>query len=83
MPQRRYFTRMEANPGNFHVHAVVLDSPFWKSHLAFRDALRADERLAARYWKLKQSLAARFPDDRAAYTEGKADFIRSVLEAGR
>ena len=80
IPQRRYFTRTDGQPGHFHIHAVVLDSPFWRSHLAFRDALRADADLAARYWKLKQRLAARFPNDRAAYTDGKAEFIREALD---
>jgi len=79
LPQRRYFTRTDGHPGNFHVHAVVQGSDFWRTHLAFRDALRADPALAADYWKLKQRLAARFPDDRAAYTDGKSDFIRGVL----
>jgi GrpB-like predicted nucleotidyltransferase (UPF0157 family) len=79
MPQRRYFTRTDGHPGHFHLHAVVHGSAFWTSHLAFRDALRADPKLAADYWKLKQRLAARFPDDRAAYTDGKGEFIRAVL----
>ena len=80
IPGRRYFTRTDGQPGNFHVHAVVLDGAFWRSHLAFRDALRADPRAAAEYWKLKQRLAARFPNDRAAYADGKSTFIREVLE---
>ena len=80
MPQRRYFTRTDGQPGNFHLHAVALDSAFFRSHLAFRDALRASPALAADYWKLKQRLAARFPNDRAAYTDGKSAFIREVLE---
>ena len=78
-PQRRYFTKKNGPPGQFHLHAVVHGSPFWKSQLAFRDALRADERLAARYWKLKQRLAARHPNDREAYAEAKSTFIREVL----
>ena len=79
MPQRRYFVKTNGQPGHFHVQAVKLDSAFWKSHLAFRDALRADARLAGDYWKLKQRLAARFPNDREAYTDGKSAFIREVL----
>lgn len=79
MPMRRYFVKTHAQPGHFHVHAVVLDSPFWKSHLAFRDALRGDARLAADYWKLKQRLAARYPNDREAYTDGKSTFIREAM----
>jgi len=80
MPQRRYFTRTDGQPGNFHLHAVAQDSAFFRSHLAFRDALRADAALAGEYWKLKQRLAARFPNDRAAYSDGKSAFIREVLE---
>jgi GrpB-like predicted nucleotidyltransferase (UPF0157 family) len=80
IPQRRYFTRTDGHPGHFHLHAVALDSAFFRSHIAFRDALRADTALAADYWKLKQRLAARFPDDRAAYVDGKAAFIHEVLE---
>ena len=59
--------------------AVVFGGAFWKRQIAFRDALRGNEQLAQQYWKLKQRLAARFPNDRAAYTDGKGEFIRSVL----
>ena len=77
--ERRYLTRTDGHPGNFHLHAVIEGSPFWVAHLGFRDALREEPALAERYWKLKQRLAARFPDDRAAYADGKGDFIREVL----
>lgn len=78
MPQRRYFTREDGQPGNFHLHAVVVDTPFWKRHLAFRDALRRDAGLAERYWKLKQRVASRFLNDREAYADAKSAFIRAV-----
>jgi GrpB-like predicted nucleotidyltransferase (UPF0157 family) len=83
MPERRYFNKRFGQPGHFHLHAVVYDTPFWKRTLAFRDALRRDEGLAAEYWKIKKRLAARFPNDRGAYTDAKSDFIRSVLEGTR
>ena len=79
-PERRYFTKERGNPGHFHVHAVVLDSAFWRRHLAFRDALRADPALAARYWKLKQQLAGKYRHDRGAYTDAKSTFIRNVID---
>ena len=82
MPERRYFTKLDHPPGRFHLHAVALGSAFWSRHLAFRDALRADPSLARKYWRLKQHLAARHPDDRAAYAEAKSDFIRSALAKG-
>lgn len=83
MPERRYFSKREVGAGAFHLHAVVTGGAFWLRHLAFRDALRADAALADRYWKMKQRMAARYPNDRAAYTEGKTDFIRGVLQAAR
>ena len=83
MPDRRYFNKRHGQPGHFHLHAVVYDTPFWKRTLAFRDALRRDEALAAEYWKIKRRLAARYPNDRGAYTDAKSDFIRSVIEGTR
>ena len=80
IPDRRYFDKRDGQPGRFHLHAVVKGSPFWVRHLAFRDALRADPALAERYWKVKQRMAARHPHDRTAYTEGKTDFIRGVIQ---
>jgi len=49
-------------------------------HLAFRDVLRADVGLRDRYAALKRSLATQFPNDRAAYTEGKSAFITETLK---
>jgi GrpB-like predicted nucleotidyltransferase (UPF0157 family) len=62
---------------------VAFGGLFWKRHVAFRDALRGNEALAQQYWRLKQRLAARHPNDRAAYAEGKSEFIRAVVEAAR
>ena len=80
VPERRYFVKAHGHPGYFHLHAVIYGSPFWKRHLQFRDALRADEALAREYWKLKRRLAARFPNDRGAYNDAKSDFIRTAIE---
>ena len=53
----------------------------WGEYLSFRDELRADPELAARYGRLKQELALRHQDDLShqAYMRGKAPFIGSVL----
>jgi GrpB-like predicted nucleotidyltransferase (UPF0157 family) len=81
LPQRRYFVKPETGPQTIHLHAVVRGSPFWIEHLAFRDALRADAGLAKKYLALKMELAQRFSEDRVSYTDGKAAFIRGVLDA--
>jgi GrpB-like predicted nucleotidyltransferase (UPF0157 family) len=60
---------------------VELGSRIWTEHLAFRDALRADPDLLARYQSLKLRLAEEFATDKPAYTAAKGPFIRSVLAA--
>lgn len=62
-----------------HLHLVPTGSSRFRDELAFRDALRNDAKLAAEYAALKHRLAARFSDDRDAYTEAKGDFIESAL----
>jgi GrpB-like predicted nucleotidyltransferase (UPF0157 family) len=79
IPQRRYFVRPEGVLPRIHVHAVLLDSSLWSEHIAFRDVLRSRPELAAEYGALKRALAARFANDKAAYTEAKAPFIANVL----
>ena len=51
--------------------------PMW-GHLAFRDHLRSHTDEAREYERLKRQLASTYPEDRAAYTEGKGDFIERV-----
>lgn len=84
LPMRRYFVRAES-PGalRVHLHGVVRGSRIWQEQLAFRNALRGDRALASRYERLKLELAARFADDKAAYTEAKGPFIQAVLDTCR
>lgn len=82
IPDRHYFRRPPG--GNVRTHHLSLAEPssrFYRVTLAFRDALRRDARLADAYARLKLELAARFPYDRAAYIEGKSQFVADVLAA--
>jgi len=79
IPERRYFYR--GIPHTHHVHMVEQTSDFFGQHLAFRDHLRAHPEAAAEYARLKRGLAARFRNDRDAYTEGKRSFVETVVEA--
>jgi GrpB-like predicted nucleotidyltransferase (UPF0157 family) len=49
--------------------------------LQFRDALRAQPALATRYAALKVELAARYSNDREAYTRAKDGFVLAALQA--
>ena len=62
-----------------HLHLVEAGHEQWKSMLLFRDYLRSHPGDARRYEELKRTLAAKFRDNRSAYTNGKADFVQTVL----
>jgi GrpB-like predicted nucleotidyltransferase (UPF0157 family) len=63
-----------------HLHLVPYRSRLWRAQLGFRDALRADARLARKYAQLKHGLANKYRDDREAYTQSKSAFVHQVLE---
>jgi GrpB-like predicted nucleotidyltransferase (UPF0157 family) len=79
LPMRRYFRKGPRENRTHHVHMVEEGSDFWLEHLRFRDYLRDHPKEARRYERLKRDLAARFANDRDAYTASKAEFIRSIL----
>jgi len=79
IPGRRYFRKDNAAGMRTHqIHAFQIGSPQIERHLAFRDFLTAHGQYAARYAELKRCLAARYPNDLAAYMDGKDAFIREI-----
>ncbi|MGH3800389.1 MAG: GrpB family protein [Pseudonocardiaceae bacterium] len=81
-PWRRFFVQPDGRGVRrlAHLHVMRPDEPRWAQVLAFRDRLRADQKLARRYAELKAALAQEHPDDRERYTEAKREFIEAVLE---
>jgi len=77
--QMHWFCKPDPSRREFHLHLIPTDSQRYRDELAFRDRLRADPALADAYASLKRDLAARFREDREAYTGAKADFIRRAL----
>jgi len=63
-----------------HLHLCVYGSPFWNDHIRFRDHLRRDSIDRHAYEALKHSLAREYADDRPVYTEGKSEFILTILK---
>jgi GrpB-like predicted nucleotidyltransferase (UPF0157 family) len=74
---RFYFVKGE--PRTHHLHMVLATSDFWRSHLLFRDYLRAHPDTAKEYEDLKLELARKCANDRKAYQRGKSDFIENIL----
>lgn len=78
LSDRKWLMRWADGRRTHHLHVVVHEGPVWREWLCFRDALRAHPALAARYAELKADCAGKHPTDREAYTQAKAEFIRSV-----
>lgn len=79
LQERRWLMRWANGHRTHHLHIVVHDGPEWRRRLKFRDALRSDAALAARYEQHKRRLVMEYRTDREAYTEAKAEFVREVL----
>ena len=74
---RRYFRKHNAmGVRTHHVHIFEQGSPERDRHLAFRDYMIAHPDAAQQYSQLKRSLAAKYPEDRESYMDGKDSFIR-------
>ena len=77
---RKWLMRWADGRRTHHLHIVVHSGAVWAGRLRFRDALRADPALAARYAALKAELAAKHPRDREAYTDAKSAFVQAASE---
>jgi GrpB-like predicted nucleotidyltransferase (UPF0157 family) len=81
-PNRHYrlwLLRPQPTARTHHLQLIEQDHPDATALIAFRDALRRDDALRASYAALKERLAAQYRTDRNAYSNAKADFVRSVL----
>ena len=77
-PQHRFFA-LTAHSGErlVNLHVCRAGSEWERRHLAFRDALRADPDLRARYEAEKRRVAAIHADDSLAYADAKTPWIRA------
>jgi GrpB-like predicted nucleotidyltransferase (UPF0157 family) len=78
LAHRRFLCYPGASVRTYHLHLV--DQPEeLERRLRFRDRLCSDTALAREYVALKRVLAVRHRDDREAYSQAKAEFIRASL----
>ena len=83
MPFRRFFIKDEAGLRTHQIHMVGQGTEFWERQLLFRDYLRENRRVAARYASLKKELAEREWADVNEYAEAKTEFIRKMEREAR
>jgi GrpB-like predicted nucleotidyltransferase (UPF0157 family) len=78
IPDRDAF-RPPDGPPPHHLYVCPAESLALRNHLVFRDHLRHHSEDAAEYAALKSRLAESFAHDRERYTEGKTEFVLSIL----
>lgn len=63
-----------------YIHVVIWGQEAWNNYINMRDYLNTHEKEAKEYSELKERLAKKYPEDRAAYTNGKGAFIEKILQ---
>ncbi len=63
-----------------HVHCYEEGNTDFENQVCFRDYLNKNPNIAKQYDDLKRDLAMKYPKDRLKYTEGKEQFIQSILK---
>ncbi len=76
----RYFRPLPPLPRTVQIHVVDLGSEWQRTHVLFRDYLRAHPGAAKAYGEMKRGLAVTFRDDRLAYNAAKTEFILDHME---
>jgi len=78
--EHRYFRPPADRRRDVHVHVCTAGRHWERVHLLFRDYLRANPPACDAYAAMKREAAARWRDDRLAYTEAKSDLILDLLD---
>ena len=79
VPDQMLYVAGEGEFRSHHIHVVIYQSTGWNNYINFRDYLNQRPEIALRYSKLKEQLAAQYPNDRGAYTKGKETLIDEIL----
>lgn len=77
-PDHHFFGRPPERPRTHHVHVCLTGSEHELRHVALRDFLRSHPEEAASYAALKREVAARHPQDRLAYIDGKDAYVTAL-----
>ncbi len=77
----RFFRPFSGLAREVQVHVCTVASVWEREHFLFRDYLRADPAAAGAYVSAKLMAAARWRDDRVAYTEAKGGQILDLMGA--
>jgi GrpB-like predicted nucleotidyltransferase (UPF0157 family) len=75
----RFFRPFAGRPRDVHIHVCNLGSKWARKDLLFAAYLRQNAAARAEYLRGKELAAARWFDDRIAYTEAKTEVVGAIL----
>lgn len=76
---RMLFIKTVNNVRTHHIHVEEFNGISWHNHIDFKDILTSNPDVRYKYELLKNDLAAKYYNNRKAYTLGKAKFIKNIL----
>ena len=79
--EHRFLRPFAGHPRDVHIHVCRAGSEWERRHIVFRDYLRSNPGARQAYLQTKELAAARWSDDRLAYTEAKDETIRLLTDA--
>lgn len=79
----KLYAKGPENRRTYYLHIVLTKSDKWENYLLFRDYLRKNSEAREQYLQLKQKLLQKFENNRDAYTEGKSNFIKKIIEEAK
>lgn len=80
---REYATESGERVRTHQIHILEYDSLQWHNYVDFRDYMNAHPEQALEYQSLKRRLAAECNNVQTAYTDGKHDYMETVLAQAR
>jgi GrpB-like predicted nucleotidyltransferase (UPF0157 family) len=83
MPLRRFFIKEQGGIRTHQIHLVGIGSEFWDRLILFRDYLRQNQSVAAKYASLKKELAEREWNDVNEYADAKTEFVSEIESEAR
>lgn len=71
---------LDNNIHTHYIHVVIWGEKYWNDYLNMRDFLNEHKDKAEEYSELKERLAKQYSKDRIAYTNGKSELIKNILQ---
>jgi len=81
--ERILYLRASRDLTTHYLHFVEKNNDEWNSHLLIKEYYLEHPEAVKEYELLKKKLAEQYPNDRKSYTNGKDEFIKSIIQKAK